>query len=167
MKKSLLLFLCLSVFFACNKDDAETNQSTPISKTDLLGTWELLYPITSFSFDENGELVNERDRYLPHTFTADGRFTIDEMSFFAVVLNGDYEVDSLLGEIRFYSDPIYISLDDGREIKLQDSYHFKTWIVRSMDADQLVVKERNWSIDLNGVITEAYEVYKQVFVKVD
>ena len=167
MKKNLLFLLCLSVFFACNTDDAEMTQVIPISKTDLLGTWELLYPIDHKGYNEDGVLIDERDLYLPHTFTADGRFTVDEVSLHTRAPNGDYEVDSLLGEIRFYSDPIYISLDDEIEIKLQDSYHFKTWTVQSMEDDQLFIEQRDWFKDLDGMITEADSTSHKAFVKVD
>lgn len=164
MKKNLLLFLCLGIFFACTKEDIETTQQ--ITKEDLLGSWELLYPINSSRYNESGDLIFQGDLYLPHTFTADGRFTIEETSFHTRVEKGDFEVDSLLGEIRFFSDPHYVDLD-GIEVELLDSYHFKTWVVQSMEDDQLFVKERNWFMDLDGEITESDDILSRVFVKVD
>ena len=166
MKKGLFLFLCLSVFFACTKDDAEPTQHISIAKTDLLGTWELLNPIRQSIYIENGEFTSEEELYLPHTFTADGRFSIDDTSFYTRAPEGDFVVDSLMGEIRFYSDPLYHERE-GIEIEFLESYNFKTWMVQSLEDGQLHVKERNWGITFEGEIIENEDVWDRVFVKVD
>ncbi len=165
MKKGLLLLFCLSIFFACTKDDAEP---TPIlTKSDLVGTWELLDPVLRYVFNDDGELDSLGERYMRHTFTADGRFSAEEEDFiFSGHAKGDYQVDALGDEIKFISDPNIIEVE-GMEVEIGEGYHFKTWMVQSFEDGQLHVFERNWLRNLEGDIIENEIIFGRLFVKVD
>lgn len=164
MKKSLLLLFCLIIFFACAQDDVEP--TSILSKSDLVGTWELRTPLIQYGFDDDGELVPLGESYLQHTFTAEGRFSIDQDSLFSWHTKGDYEVDGLGGEIKFFSDPNTVELE-GTEIVIREGYHFKTWIVQSLEAGKMHVFERNRGINLEGEIIENEIIFGRLFVKVD
>jgi hypothetical protein len=159
-----MLLLVFGVFLSCSKESADPTKN--LKEIDLLGTWQLQQPSMVTIHNDAGALVFEGELYNPYTFTANGRFEVNEYSPMPPISKGDYEFDLSSSEIHFYQDDIVVTVED-REYLLQERSHFMTWLIQSFENNQLTITIRSWGRTFEGEIIEDEDIEDVVYVKVE